>query len=342
MTLNAPPVPRGRAVSVTILAIVLLVVAGVSIAATAAYFELARPPATASGPGSVTLVDDYGRSVSVPVDPHRVVAFGPNLVDSLVRLGLRSDLVGVDCSATTYGGLLGDYSANQTEIWNLTPSMCVQAFPSLDTEELLNESPDLIVATSVVSQSGLDEFSVTYGVPVVWLVPASLDGIVSDVRLLATIFPSSTLASPLESALETTLAAASAAAANASAQPNATLPSVLLTYYVYPSAGYYTYGPGTFGDSLVVLAGGRNVAGGAGVPYPVLSGTDVLADNPAVIVYGTGPLGEPLSSYAQGPDWGSFNATKVPLDVTLFTEADPTMILVGLADLTNALQPVHG
>lgn len=340
MTLNtAPPTRRLRpTVPLALVAVIVLVVGGASVGVTAAYFELAGAPGTGGGPGSVTVIDDYGRSVEVPRAPARVVALGPNLVDSLVRLDLRSSLVGVDCSAQSYGGLAGDYTPNQTAAWSLTPALCVQAFPSLDTEELLNDSPQVILATSVVSESALDEFSQTYHVPVVWLVPTSLDGIASDVRTLAEIFPqAATTAASLEASLQGTLANATAALAQATANGSAAIPPVLLTYYVDPAAGYYTYGPGTFGDSLLVLAGGRNLAANASVPYPVLSGGEVLADAPALVVYGVGSLGEPASAYAQGPDWGSLTAAKVPLDVTLFTEADPTMILVGLPQLTEAI-----
>ena len=343
MSLNTPPsAPPRRSVPLALALVVLLVIAGAAVAATAAYFELSKGSSGASGPGSVTVIDDYGRSVPVPADPARVVVLGPNLVDSMVRLGVRSSLVGVDCSAASYGGLEGDYTPDQTANWSLTAGMCVQAFPSLDTEELLNDSPQVVLATSVVSESALTEFSVTYNVPVVFLVPTSLDGIVNDVRLMAMIFPSAAAAGSLEATLEGALASAHAALANLTSNSPAEIPPVLLTYYVDPIAGYYAYGPGTFGDSLVVLAGARSIAANSSVPYPILSGSEVLAAAPAVVIYGVGPLGEPLSAYDQGPDWSQLSAQKVPIDVTLFTEADPTMILVGLPQILEAVHAGAG
>ena len=86
-----------------------------------------------------------------------------------------------------------------------------------------------------------------------------------------------------------------------------------------------------------MLAGGRSVSANSSIPYPVVPGSEVLADNPAVIVYGVGPLGSPLSSYAQGPDWAQLTGTKVGVDATLYTEADPTMILVGIPQLVEAV-----
>jgi iron complex transport system substrate-binding protein len=328
-----------RAIPVTLFAVGLLVAAGVSIGATAAYLELFAKSPGPTGPGSVSVVDDRGRTVNAPTNPTRVAVFGPNLVDSLVRLGLRSSIVGVDCSPATYGGLLGDYTPNQTAAWQLTSALCIQAFPAVNTEELLNKSPQLVFVTSIVSESSIDEFSVTYHVPVVWMIPSSLSGIVVDVETLAKIFPSAHGATALEASLQAVLANAATYVTNLTGTVNASIPSVLLTYYVDPAAGYYTYGPGTFGDSLVNLAGGVSVSAGARVQYPVVPGSTVLADNPQVIIYGVGPLGEPLSAYQQAPDWSSLTGQKVPLDVTLFTEADPTMILVGLPAMVALLHP---
>jgi iron complex transport system substrate-binding protein len=200
--------PRPR-LPVTLLLATAVIVAGVSIAATSAYFELTGKTGGSSGPGTVSVVDDLGRTVSVPTHPDRIVLFGPNILDSLYRIGVRGDVVGVDCSSAAFGGVLGDYTPNQTAAWNLTDSMCVQALPSINTEELLNKSPDLILATSVVSESALDGFSATYNVPVVWLIPDSLSGIVVDVELLGQLFPDDTQVAPLVASLQSTLASAS-------------------------------------------------------------------------------------------------------------------------------------
>jgi iron complex transport system substrate-binding protein len=337
MSLNAsPPASAPRSISPVVFAVAVLVVGGLAVAGTAVYFEL-TPKTTAATGASVT--DDLGHTTTVVTNPHRVAVFGPNIVDSMVRLGLRSDIVGVDCSSAAFGGLLGDYTPNQTAAWTLTSSLCIQAYPAVSPEALLNKSPQLILATSIVSQSQIESFSVSYHVPVVWLIPTTLGGIVVDLDILAKLFPAAAAAPTLIGEVQRALAQASSFDTNLSNNPNATYPRVLLTYYVDPAAGYFTYGPGTFGDSLLTLAGGLNIAANASVPFPTLAGSTVLAAQPNVVVYGVGPLGEPLSAYAQAPNWATISATKVPLDVTLFTEADPTMVLTGLTALTHALHP---
>jgi ABC-type Fe3+-hydroxamate transport system substrate-binding protein len=107
---------------------------------------------------------------------------------------------------------------------------------------------------------------------------------------------------------------------------------VLLAYY-FDGGGYYTYGPGTFGESLIELSGGSNVAGGAPLTYFEMNGSVVLDDEPSVVVYGTSwndPAlvgGETVQNWTTAPYWSQLNGTLHAIDVTLITEADPTMIL---------------
>lgn len=332
--------PR-RTVPAALFAIGLLVVAGAGVAATAAYFELRPAPAS---PGALTVTDDIGRTVSVPRDPARVVVLSPNILDSMVRLGLRDRVVGVDCESAAFGGLAGDYAPAQTTAWNLSSGLCVQVGPSLSFEDLVNRSPDLVLTSTIVSLSDIEEVSSTYHIPVLVLAPATLGGILVDVELLQSIFPSAP-APALVGALQRELANASQLSAGLAAN-GSSLPTVLLTYYVTPSGspspGYYTYGPGTFGESLLEVAGGVGVAANATSAYPELSGAQVLAASPEIVLYATG-FGLDLTTYSQAPDWSSLTAVAgghaYAIDSTLVTEAGPSMLLVGLPEILGILHP---
>lgn len=347
-TTSEPPSSAARTVSAALVAVIVLVVAGVSVGATAAYFEL-YPPAK-SNPNSsplnrsVTVTDDLGRSVTVPWNASRVVVLGPNIVDTMFRLGLRSHIVGVDCSSASFGGLLGDYTSNQTSDWSLSSSMCVEAFPAPVTSQILNLTPSLVLASSLVSTSVLEQFQTSTGIPFVELAPQTLGGIVYDVGLVAQIFPTGTRAAGLIGDLQGTIADLGAFDTNLSSN-GTPLRSVLLTYYVTPAsspyAGYSTYGPTAFGDSLISLAGGASISASASTPYPTLTGSEVLAADPQVIVAGVG-FGIDSGSYAQGPDWSSFpavqNGNVTFVDSTLVTEADPSMVL-WLSTFAHLLYP---
>lgn len=345
MSLNSSPVapspaPR-RSVPVSLVIVVAILVAGISAGATAVYFEL-RPSST--GPSAVTVTDDLGRTVSVPADPSRVVVLGPNVMDTIFSLGLRSHVVGVDCSNASLGGLEGDYDPAQVSQWNLSPSMCVLAYPEVSPSELLSLNPQAVLASTDISVSGLEQWSSTNGIPVVFFGPSTLGSVVYDVQMAATIFGVDAASAHLVNQLQTVLDQSTSFLSNLT-NNGTPLRSVLMTYYPVPAgspdAGYYTFGPGSFGQSLIELAGGVNIAGNAPTSGPELSGSEVLYDNPSVVIYGTG-FGINLTSYQQGPDWSNIPAVVhgnvTGIDVTIITEVDPTMVL-SLPMLTHILYP---
>jgi iron complex transport system substrate-binding protein len=346
MSLNSSA-PVRRQVPLALLAVAVLVSAGAAIAATAVYFDLRPGPATVApnlGSNRTTVVDDLGRTVSVPVNASRVVVLAPSIMDLVDRLGLRDRVVGVGCTNGQVGGMQNEYSPNQTALWNLSSSMCVTDSPSLDTEGVAVLEPQVVLASTLTSVTDVDTLVSTYGLPVVLLAPASLEGIVGDVRLMAQMFPPAAgAAADLEATLAGTLA--NATEFDAVLSENGTpIPSVLLTYGFYTGT-YYTYGPGTFGESLVESAGGASISAGLPLEYAGLNASTVLLDQPQVILYGTSwndpylVAGQTPSVWSSSaPYWDQLNGTKVPVDVTLVTEPDPTMILA-LPWLLHDLHP---
>jgi iron complex transport system substrate-binding protein len=323
------PAPR-RTIPLSLLIAVAIVVAGISVGGTAVYFEFRTG---SPGHSAVTVTDDLGRSVALPPDPARVVVLGPSVMDTLYRLGLRSHVVGVDCSNASLGGLEGDYTPAQVALWNLSSSMCVLAYPHVSSSDLLNLNPQVVFASTIVDVSGLEEWSSTYGVPVVFYGPSTLGSVVYDVQMTSMIFGTGTVATHLVNELQTVLSQSTSFLTNLT-NNGTTLRSVFMTFYPVaagePDAGYYTFGPGSFGQSMIELAGGVNIAGNTPLSSPELSGSQVLFDNPSVVIYGTG-FGINLTQYEAGPDWSSIpavqNGNVTGVDVTVMTEVDPAMVL---------------
>jgi iron complex transport system substrate-binding protein len=326
----ATPASRPRTVSLAVFVIALIVVAGAAVAVTAILYS----PKPASTPGDLTVTDDLGRTVKVPRDPSHVVVLGPSIMDSMYRLGLRAHVVGVDCYAVSFGGLTADYSSDQIALWNLSQSMCVQIAPTFNFEALLNDTPQLVLASTIVSVSAVETISSTYNIPVVMLQPATLGGIETDVSLLGEIFGINGTAAALNEKLQIELGADTNLLTNLT-NAGTPFPTVLVTYSTDQN-GYWTYGPGTFGESLIELAGATNIGANSTLPYPELPGEVVLVDNPTYVVYGTG-FGLNLSSYQSAPFWAQLNATHngnlYGMDSNYLTEPDPTMILEGLPAL---------
>ncbi|MCI4339983.1 MAG: ABC transporter substrate-binding protein [Thermoplasmata archaeon] len=345
MSLSGPAAiaPRAaRSIPLSVFVVALLVVAGGAIAVTAAYYEL-RP--VASPAGAVSITDDTGRVVAVPVDPARVVVLAPSVMDSISRLGLRSHVVGVDCGTPAFGGLLSDYNDSQIAQWNLSEAMCIETSPSVNIPQLLNFTPDLILASTITSVADVEEVSTTYHLPVVMLQPSTLGGVAVDVTLLGEIFGVADASERLVAQLQSALGDAQTRVANATAS-GAPLPTLLLTFYADSSAGptpgFWTYGPNSFGQSLIEFLGAVSIASSAPFPYVELSGDQVLAAQPWGVIYGTG-FGIDLSTYQQGPHWSDLTAVEQGrawgIDSNLLTEPDPTMVLVTVPVMLQLLHP---
>lgn len=336
MSLNgeAPPGPRPRAVPLAWAVALVIVAAGVGVGLSAALHSTPTPP---SGPNPITLTDDLGRNVTVPSDPARVVVLSPSIMDIVYRLGLRDHVVGVDCYAPALGGLSDDYSPDQIQLWNLSSSMCVTVGPTFAPQTLAELAPQLVLASTIVSIAAVEQITSNLGVPVVMLQPPSVSGIVVDDSLVGEIFGVTAQANALNARLQAELYTATNLT---SAAPS--FPSVLLTYSV-DANGYWTFGPGTFGESLLEFAGGVGLGANASFEYPELSPAQVLSGQPDWIVYGTG-FGLTNATYASGPDWSSFAAVQTNhtygIDSNWVTEPDPTMLLQGLPALLALFHPL--
>jgi iron complex transport system substrate-binding protein len=332
MPLNAGPVaPAG--IPRALLVVAVLVAAGFGTAGTAVYFELRGAPTVPVGPLNVTVVDDLGRAVTAPLNASRLVVLTPSIMDIVYRLGLRDRVIGIGCTTSIEGGMANEYSPNQSALWNLSSSLCITDYPSLNTERVAELNPGVVLTSTITSASDVETLVSTYHLPVVILAPTSLEGIVGDVALVARLYPGvGSNATALEVALQQALYNATSVDASLSTD-NASIPSVLVTYGFYEGT-YYTYGPGTFGQSLVELAGGSSISAGVPLEYYGMNASVVLVDQPSVVLYGTSwndpylVAGQTPAVWASSaPYWSQLNGTKIPIDVTVLTEADPTMVL---------------
>lgn len=296
-----------------------------------------------TGAGTVSVFDDLGRQVVVPIDPTRIVVLAPSVMDIVYRLGLRSDVIGIGCTPQIAGGILNEYTNQQVALWGLSNSTCIPDYPSLDTAGVAELSPQLVLASTITSALAVQTLTQIYGIPVVLLAPSSLPGIVTDVNLVAEIFPSAIgPAQALEATLEKALNRAQNFVTNLTVN-GTSMPEVLLTYY-FDGGGYYTYGSGSFGDSLISALGGINLAGSLPILYGELNGSAVYASQPQVILYGTSTTdpyivgGQTPAVWTTAPYWGSLTGQKIAIDITIASEADPTMILA-IAGLQADLYP---
>ncbi len=327
---------RGRRAWLPTAVLAVLLVAVLAVAALDLTVFAAKTHSGSSSGGAVTVVDDAGRSVTVNGTPTRIIVLGPNAMDILFRLGLRDEVVGVDGGPATAGGVLDDYTPGQVANWSLGSLPVITWNPTLDVEAMVALDPSLVLAGSGFSLSQLESFQSTYAVPCLYLNPPTLAGIEYDVSIVGAVTRTNATAQAVDAQMEAAMIADQDEIANISY-----VPSVLLTYY--PDAeGYWSFGPGSFGNDLLLDAGATSItANDTAATDAEVSGSYVLAANPTAIIVGTG-FGLNVSNYSQSPDWSSFGAVLAghvfALNAVYLSEPDPTMVFE-LATFISILHP---
>jgi iron complex transport system substrate-binding protein len=286
---------------------------------------------------TVTVVDDAGRSVTVLGVPDRIIVLGPSVMDILFRLGLRADVVGVDGGSAAAGGVYDDYTAGQVANWSLASVPVITWNPTLDVQTVLALDPDLVIAGSGFSLSQLETLQNDDGIPCLYLNPPTLAGIEYDVTIVGDVMRVNATAQALNEQMEAAMVVDAAEVTN-----NITfVPSVLLTYYP-DSEGYWSFGPGSFGNDLLLDAGATSItANDTAAADAEVSGSYVLAANATAIIVGTG-FGLTVQNYSQSPDWSLFGAVQAghvfAMNAVYMSEPDPTMVFE-LATFITILHP---
>jgi len=212
-----------------------------------------------------TVIDDYGREVTLPKNPQRIISLAPSSTEILFAVGLGYRVVGVDDNS--------DYpeaAKNKTKIGSyLNPNL----------EVIASLEPDLILVTDITSKeyvASLEEKNFT----VVVLAPKTIQGIIRDIRVVGAIGNKTTEANNLADNLEQRINAITSKTSNSSLYR----PKVYVEYYPY-----WTYGPGSFGNDLISMAGGKNIAETTATAYSEITNEFVVASNPELIIFTVGP-----------------------------------------------------
>jgi len=266
-----------------------------------------------------TIVDDLGRVVSLNGFPQRIISVAPTPTEVVFAVGAEDLLVGID----TYS----DYpnaTANVTKIGDSS---------NLNVEKIISLEPDLIISSDLIPQAQLD-FLATHGIPYLILTAKNISGVYKDIRLIGQITNHSSDANALVSSLQIRVKAIT----DKTLASNVTHPKTLLEYYPI-----WTYGQGSFGDDLIRLAGGTNIAGNMSGEYVSVDPSFVISKNPDVIIYTVGSMTITTKSDITGrPGWQTISAVvndKIfEVNDDLITLYGPR-IVDGLEDLAALLHP---
>ncbi|MDY0350604.1 MAG: cobalamin-binding protein [Desulfobulbaceae bacterium] len=207
------------------------------------------------------LEDQTGRTVQVPAQPRRIVSLVPSLTEIVFDLGRGDLLVG----ATLY--------ADEPPAAAALPR--VGSYQHPDIERIVALRPDLCLATRDGNPGHVIRRIEGLAIPVFAFDPRTLPEIVESVLLLGELLDAGERAAEIAREMEGKMAGVERTVLVAADRPT--------VFFQIDAAPMISAGSGTFIDTLITAAGGRNLAAGP-AGYPRFSWEAILAMRPEVVI----------------------------------------------------------
>lgn len=236
--------------------------------------------------GVAAVADDLGRTLQLKAPPTRIVSLVPAITEILYALGEGDRLVG-------------------RSVWDDQPEQ-VLAVPSVgdalraDAERVLSRNPDLVILYAGSDNSGSVAQFERLRVPALAIRVDDLDDLSRNISRLGTVLDRQDRAADLWAAIERDLNAVAAATGGGHR------PSV---YYDIAWPPAITIGSGSYLDTLITIAGGRNVFHDLRAPSPQVSLEAIVARSPEIVLV-PGTLGGGSPTPADRPGWDAVTAVR--------------------------------
>ena len=212
-----------------------------------------------------TFVDDLDRKLYLANPPTRIVSLAPSITEMLYAIGLDQEIVGV------------------TDFCNYPPAALTKpkvAYSQPNLEALVALQPQLVLAPQSFLRTDLLNKLDQLKIPTFIMDSHTVEGIFSHMQVLGRMLGRSAQANEQAALLRRQLAQLT------QQLEGVPQPTIL---YVLNSSPLMTVGPGSYIHHLLALAGARNAADRAEVPYPRLTMEEVLKQNPEILLF---PVGE--------------------------------------------------
>jgi iron complex transport system substrate-binding protein len=222
--------------------------------------------------GTRTVVDETGRSVTLPENIRRIVSLAPNLTEIVYALGAEQRLVGV----TDYCDFPADARTKTSVGAPLNPSL----------EAIAALQPDVVLATESINRLETVDSLNHLGIPVYTTDPRTVAGVLDSVEHIADAIGSPEPGRVLHAQLAERLAALHTRLAGIPAK------KVLFVIWLQP---LISVGPHTFLADAVRQAGGESVVQSE-QDWPELSLEEVVRLQPEALIFSANHTGSGTAS----------------------------------------------
>lgn len=267
---------------------------------------------------SLTVEDDYNRTIVLDGFAERIVSVAPSPTELLFAVGAGHHVVGVD-----------DYSDFPEEVQSLPK---VGSW-TLNVEAIVGLEPDLVACSDLVPKQQLDMIA-NQSIPYFIFATRTMEDVFKDIRLAGVLTGHMSEAEEVATELEARVKAVT----DLTLAPGVSKPDVYIEYYPL-----WTYGPGSFGDNMIALAGAVNIAHDAANEYPELTSEFIIASDPDIIIYTVGVMTTTNATEISGREgWDQITAVAegeiYSIDDNLMSRYGPR-IVEGLEELAKLIHP---
>ena len=268
----------------------------------------------------LTLTDDEGGTVTLAVEPQRIVSLTPGTTEILFAIGAGPRVV-----ATTD---FDDYPPSAVGLPH------VASFSAIDIEKIVGLGADLVVAGG----NGFnppDQLAKLHslGTPVLVVYARDVAGVLKDIELVGRTVGREAQARDLTASMRAGFDQISAAAG--------TLPKPRTFYEIDATGAIYGPADESFLTEMVTLAGGDPITTGDPNKFDISIEKLVSAD-PQLIILGDAAYGVTPEIVKARPGWGTMAAVKTgairPVNDIVITRPGPRLV-EGLRVLAIAIHP---
>ena len=254
------------------------------------------------------VVDQMGRSMTVPDTPRRVVSLAPSITEIIFALGQEDRLKGV----TTY--------SNYPPAALTLPK--VGTYIRLDLERIVALNPDLCIATKDGNPKAAADRLTELNIPVYAVNPRDIETVAQAVIEIGSLLNAEEKARDLAEQMHARVQRVKTQVAKTDHRPR--------VFFQIGVSPIVSIGTDTFINELIILAGGENIAAGS-TAYPRFNREQVLSFAPEVIIISSMTRGASFEQIkAEWQSWPNIPAVQNHridiVDSDLFDRPTPRLV----------------
>lgn len=268
----------------------------------------------------LTIRDEVGREVTFRFPPKKIISLAPNITEILFSLSLDEEIVGVSIHC------------NYPDKAKSKPR--VGTYLGVDFERVVHIRPDLIIATGAGNPRDVVERLEKLGLQTYVVFPKNFDGILQSIIHIGQVVDRKKKALTIVQNMETRKERI------VRLTKRLNKPKV---FFQIGEAPIFTVGKGSFGDNLINLAGGQNIAGREKEMYPRWGIEEVIKRSPDVIIISSmNPKGDYDRVLKEWDRWKVISAVRnrrIHLINSDLVDRPSPRIIDGLEEMAKILHP---